>query len=844
MKFNTKNLVIILLIVFAVVLILPKLAKASTTTGVIDNVYKYAWGEDIGWINFRVASGNVEVTDTGLTGYAWNENYGWINLNPLTSGVKNNGYGDLSGYAWAKNLGWVDFSNVSINHEGVFNGYAVITSNLSQISFNCANTNSCASSDFKVRTDWRPRSARPVCNNNIDDDGDGLTDYPADPGCSNLDDGDETNLGSVNAAMSGGIAAPLPYFSILINNGAATTSSLKVILTLNGGSDSKYVWLTEDISHDFITRLDYQAQLEFLLSDSVGEKTIYAKFCNQWGWCSEVVKDSITFQKIVEPIEEEVKPKDKEEAGQPAKPPIAEPPIKPEPTIKPVSPIKQLVEKLKEIISPLVSKLAKLKPATPSPVNLEELVRRETPLALRGIWQLLPKEPIDRFVLAPLPAEFKKLANKFPSLNKIFEEVKISKLSDIKKLSSISLTLPGLTESANLLPSEMGLVSFYQPGFCTLPSVGLETEKFSLLTGIPVVKLTPEIKKKIPSEVVFAKAGGGLIDYEINLTVDSQGRPRQKITALANQTLELVVKTDGQAEIVKGYLVFKSKNKTSISNQENDPKRYFSLPQVLASVDNNEKNQVSLYFVGKLEEFLSSYIFAKPSLAYPQETPITEEITAEEKLVLQEFNYSDVDNDGIWTAEITTPAAEGEYEVITVLYYKDEELGTRAIRLTTVIDPEGYIYEKYQDKEIRVPEAIISLYSLDPATSKYQLWSARDYLQENPQVTDLSGKYAFLVPPGTYYIKVEAPGYQLFESMPFPVISGSGIHANIELKAKYWWIKIFDWKNLLLILIIILLLYNFYRDRYRDKLREESNLNKPQDDPTKEDPGGEEKNYE
>ncbi|MEA1937009.1 MAG: hypothetical protein U9N04_02775, partial [Patescibacteria group bacterium] len=42
---------------------------------------------------------------------------------------------------------------------GYFSGYATgdITG---QISFNCSNTSSCGSSDFKVRTDWRPASSR------------------------------------------------------------------------------------------------------------------------------------------------------------------------------------------------------------------------------------------------------------------------------------------------------------------------------------------------------------------------------------------------------------------------------------------------------------------------------------------------------------------------------------------------------------------------------------------------------------------------------------------------------------------------------------------------------------
>jgi hypothetical protein len=149
--------------------------------------------------------------------------------------------------------------------------------------------------------------------------------------------------------------------------------------------------------------------------------------------------------------------------------------------------------------------------------------------------------------------------------------------------------------------------------------------------------------------------------------------------------------------------------------------------------------------------------------------------------------------------------------------YKEPELGKREIKLITVVDPEGYIYEKYGDKEIRIPGAIVSLYWLNPETNQYELWPAKEYHQENPQVTDNRGTYSFLVPEGYYYLKVEAPGYLVYEGKPFQVKEGSGIHINIELKSKYWWLKIIDWRNILLIMIILLLLYNFYSDYQRER---------------------------
>jgi hypothetical protein len=114
----------------------------------IDSVYKYAWGENVGWVNFNPTHGNVDVSDTKITGYAWSENYGWINLAPTNGGVLNDGNGNLSGYAWGENLGWIDFSDVKINpNTGEFSGYAVVLKDGSKINFDC---NNC-----KVKTEWR-----------------------------------------------------------------------------------------------------------------------------------------------------------------------------------------------------------------------------------------------------------------------------------------------------------------------------------------------------------------------------------------------------------------------------------------------------------------------------------------------------------------------------------------------------------------------------------------------------------------------------------------------------------------------------------------------------------------
>ena len=735
MKFSKPKIILFLTIIAAFLIGGP--VSASSTDGMIDSTYKYAWSENTGWVNFGTSNGNVHVTDSGLSGYALSENVGWIYLGDITN---NNGGGTLSGYAWSENAGWIKFNPTSggviINSSGEFTGSA-LGENIGWIIFG---------GDYKVKTDWRPRSARPACNNSSDDDGDGKIDYPADPGCSSLDDTDETD--AVAASSGGGGSSGLPPeaynppappssgFSISIQDGAKYTNSRTVTLKLNGGPDAKKMAISNFSNFLDAGQENYETIKTWTLTEGEGTKTIYAKFCTQWGRCSEIISDDIILIKGTTIIEK--------------------------------------IKEMPEILKPLVPEFLKPKApeAKPPEVPIEELVSKEAPLAFQGKWQLLPSEPIREFVLAPLPKAIRNLAQKFPELEKTLEEVGISKITDVAKLRTVKLTLPGLTERVGL------------------PTAKVEPGKFAPPQGVPVAKLSPAIKQQLPAEIVFAKTGGELIDFNIALSVTEKGEPQQKISTISGKPLQLVVKPDKPVKSVKGYLVFKSKASQPTSLE-------FPLNSLLASV-----------------------ILANPVFAKPQENPVR----VEEKLVLLEFEYTDPDGDGIYTAEIQAPVIEGEYEIITVMDFEDPELGKKEIRLITVVDPEGYIYERDGDRETRIPGAIISLFWLNTETKQYELWQAKEYQQENPQTTDVRGTYSFLVPEGYYYLKAETPGYLVYDGKPFQVKEGSGIHINIELRTKYWWLKIVDWKTILLAAVIILLLYNFYRDKIRERLVRSKNL--------------------
>ena len=108
-----------------------------------DQDMQYAWGENVGWLNFQPSQGaGVQVTGDKLLGWVWAENIGWINLScentgycgVVDFGVVNDGDGGLSGFAWGENVGWINFQpdvpgasahyGVTIDEQGRFSGWA------------------------------------------------------------------------------------------------------------------------------------------------------------------------------------------------------------------------------------------------------------------------------------------------------------------------------------------------------------------------------------------------------------------------------------------------------------------------------------------------------------------------------------------------------------------------------------------------------------------------------------------------------------------------------------------------------------------------------------------------
>ena len=66
-------------LILAIVLSIIPISSYAENIDPDNDGSQYAWGENVGWINFEPSSSTgVTVTDTAMNGYAWGENIGWI----------------------------------------------------------------------------------------------------------------------------------------------------------------------------------------------------------------------------------------------------------------------------------------------------------------------------------------------------------------------------------------------------------------------------------------------------------------------------------------------------------------------------------------------------------------------------------------------------------------------------------------------------------------------------------------------------------------------------------------------------------------------------------------------
>ncbi|MFH1968652.1 MAG: hypothetical protein ABIJ84_04670, partial [bacterium] len=376
------------------------------------------------------------------------------------------------------------------------------------------------------------------------------------------------------------------------------------------------------------------------------------------------------------------------------------------------------------------------------------VVPEKPQFSLQGI-DLISVDPLSRFSLVPIDSTIAFLAGKIPQLRETLDALAIdtSKSDDVKKLVGNELFLPEMTKTI-LTQAEIEDINQFE------------------FSGVPLAELSVDALAKMPSDIVFARTAGELIDIRTVIAVDSQGNAEQKIRTFPGRQIQLVINPEVPAKRVSGLITL-----TRLAIERKPDNGFIKLFSAALSLPK---------FLAKTEE-------SQPS-----------------SVLVDKFEYSQV-KPGIFQAEITAPISEGEYKIVTVIEYKDESLLPAKTELLVVVDPEGYVYRETPDGILRIKGAEVSLYWLNPETKEYELWPAKKFLQKNPIITDETGKFSFIVPEGMYYLSVKAPNHSSYQGDPFSVVEDKNVRIHIELKKQTSWLDWLNWQTAIVSLLLVII---------------------------------------
>jgi hypothetical protein len=143
----------------------------------------------------------------------------------------------------------------------------------------------------------------------------------------------------------------------------------------------------------------------------------------------------------------------------------------------------------------------------------------------------------------------------------------------------------------------------------------------------------------------------------------------------------------------------------------------------------------------------------------------------------QTFNLSKDADNGLWSG--TFSLGTGNYQLIFSAIDGASNKTTRNLNRVTVV-ANGKLGNSNASTE--VVNGKITVYYQEPVTNSWQVWDANAYAQINPQITDGNGNYSLFLPPGKYYLHIEAPGFKTTDTEFFTVDSPEPVNANFALK--------------------------------------------------------------
>jgi hypothetical protein len=144
------------------------------------------------------------------------------------------------------------------------------------------------------------------------------------------------------------------------------------------------------------------------------------------------------------------------------------------------------------------------------------------------------------------------------------------------------------------------------------------------------------------------------------------------------------------------------------------------------------------------------------------------------------FTLSQSPESGLWNGSLSFTAG-GTYTLQARSLDGAGNLTNRPL-LTAVVSPAGKVLGNNTKQPVAGSQ--VTLYYLEPASRSWGVWDGAPYGQTNPQPTKTDGSYSLMLPSGTYYLKVTAPGHYAFVSNIFEMNRARGLTSVISLGPK------------------------------------------------------------
>jgi len=143
----------------------------------------------------------------------------------------------------------------------------------------------------------------------------------------------------------------------------------------------------------------------------------------------------------------------------------------------------------------------------------------------------------------------------------------------------------------------------------------------------------------------------------------------------------------------------------------------------------------------------------------------------------QTFSLASNSGSSLWSGKLNFDKV-GEYK----LDIKSEDgagnVSERDIDRVLVLEPGSIV----SDKDLSaVNKAKVSVFVRDVSLLTFSSWDADTWSQINPQEVGEDGKYHLVLPPGTYYVQVEADGFKTLKTNIFEVTQTTPIVATFKL---------------------------------------------------------------